>query len=131
MGMPEPPPSLKTLFVEASCTAGFIHNDPGGLARTLGLPILVIRLQLPTCQSKEKWETSKTSNRLILARAETCTRRGPQPCNILGPAALSFRNCDDIVRKNADRNSEAFAVSRGLANISIETLYDAKAHYSR
>ena len=131
MGMPEPPPGPKTPFVEACCKDGFLHDEIGGLASTLGLPILVIRLELPTCQSKEKWETSNTSNRLTFASTKTGTTHGPQPRNILGPAALSFRNCDDIVRKQADRNSEAFAVSRGLANISIETIYDAKAHYSR
>ncbi len=36
-----------------------------------------------------------------------------------------------FVRGKARRNTEAFASERGLANITIETLYDAKAHYSR
>jgi light-independent protochlorophyllide reductase subunit B len=36
-----------------------------------------------------------------------------------------------FVRGKARRNTEAYAADRGLSEISIETLYDAKAHYSR
>ena len=36
-----------------------------------------------------------------------------------------------FVRGKARRNTERFAKERGLTTISIETLYDAKAHYSR
>jgi len=36
-----------------------------------------------------------------------------------------------FVRGKARRNTEAYAQERGLKQISIETLYDAKAHYSR
>jgi len=36
-----------------------------------------------------------------------------------------------FVRGKARRNTERFAAERGLTLITIETLYDAKAHYSR
>ncbi len=36
-----------------------------------------------------------------------------------------------FVRGKARRNTERFAAERGLALITIETLYDAKAHFSR
>ncbi len=36
-----------------------------------------------------------------------------------------------FVRGKARRNTESFAADRGIAVITIETLYDAKAHYSR
>jgi light-independent protochlorophyllide reductase subunit B len=36
-----------------------------------------------------------------------------------------------FVRGKARRNTERFATERGLATITVETLYDAKAHYSR
>ncbi len=36
-----------------------------------------------------------------------------------------------FVRGKARRNTERFARDRGLATITLETLYDAKAHYSR
>jgi light-independent protochlorophyllide reductase subunit B len=36
-----------------------------------------------------------------------------------------------FVRGKARRNTERFAVERSLELITVETLYDAKAHYSR
>ncbi len=36
-----------------------------------------------------------------------------------------------FVRGKARRNTEAFATERGVAAITVETLYDAKAHYAR
>lgn len=36
-----------------------------------------------------------------------------------------------FVRGKARRNTESFAAERGLSTITIETLYDAKAHFSR
>jgi light-independent protochlorophyllide reductase subunit B len=36
-----------------------------------------------------------------------------------------------FVRGKARRNTETFARERGLSEISVETLYDAKVHYSR
>jgi light-independent protochlorophyllide reductase subunit B len=36
-----------------------------------------------------------------------------------------------FVRGKARRNTEKFAAERGIASISVETLYDAKAHFGR
>jgi light-independent protochlorophyllide reductase subunit B len=36
-----------------------------------------------------------------------------------------------FVRGKARRNTEAFATARGLTAITVETLYDAKAHFAR
>jgi light-independent protochlorophyllide reductase subunit B len=36
-----------------------------------------------------------------------------------------------FVRGKARRNTEAYAGEQGLSQITVETLYDAKAHYSR
>ncbi|MBV9880134.1 MAG: hypothetical protein JO180_06530, partial [Gemmatirosa sp.] len=36
-----------------------------------------------------------------------------------------------FVRGKARRNTERFAVERGLATITLDTLYDAKAHFAR
>jgi len=36
-----------------------------------------------------------------------------------------------FVRGKARRNTEAFAAERGVATITVETLYDAKAHHAR
>ncbi len=36
-----------------------------------------------------------------------------------------------FVRGKARRNTESFARERGIAAISVQTLYDAKAHHAR
>jgi light-independent protochlorophyllide reductase subunit B len=36
-----------------------------------------------------------------------------------------------FVRGKARRNTERFAAEHGVARITVETLYDAKAHFSR
>ena len=36
-----------------------------------------------------------------------------------------------FVRGKARRNTERYAVERSVALITVETLYDAKAHFSR
>jgi light-independent protochlorophyllide reductase subunit B len=36
-----------------------------------------------------------------------------------------------FVRGKARRNTERFALERGVAVITVETLYDAKAHFAR
>ncbi len=46
-------------------------------------------------------------------------------------AELELRKIPFFVRGKAKRNTEKYATEHGLTSISIETLYDAKAHYSR
>ena len=46
-------------------------------------------------------------------------------------AERELKSVPFFVRGKARRNAEQFAMDRGIAAITIETLYDAKAHYSR
>lgn len=46
-------------------------------------------------------------------------------------AERELRKIPFFVRGKARRNTEAFARERGLQSISVETLYDAKAHFAR
>jgi light-independent protochlorophyllide reductase subunit B len=46
-------------------------------------------------------------------------------------AENELRKIPFFVRGKARRNTERFATERGLATITLETLYDAKAHFSR
>jgi light-independent protochlorophyllide reductase subunit B len=92
------------MIVGASCTAELIQDDPGGLARAIGLPIPVMPLDLPSYQKKENWGASETFYQMVrtLAGAEPRDRpardAGGRPlCNILGPTALGFRHRDDVV----------------------------------
>jgi light-independent protochlorophyllide reductase subunit B len=49
----------------------------------------------------------------------------------LPEAEAELKKIPFFVRKKARRNTETYAANHGLNNISVETLYDAKAHYSR
>ncbi|MFN7000290.1 MAG: hypothetical protein ACK4ST_09705, partial [Elioraea tepidiphila] len=46
-------------------------------------------------------------------------------------AERELRKVPFFVRGKARRNTERYAAERGLAAITVETLYDAKAHYAR
>ncbi len=109
----------QVLLVGASCTAELIQDDPGGLARSLGLPIPVVALELPAYQRKENWGAAETFYQLVRALAGPsapppgATRplpKGRAPrCNLLGPTALGFRHRDDVGE-----------VAKLLAGIGIE-----------
>ncbi|MCW2307788.1 ferredoxin:protochlorophyllide reductase (ATP-dependent) subunit B [Rhodobium gokarnense] len=92
----------QAILVGASCTAELIQDDPGGLAKALGLDVPVVPLELPSYQRKENWGAAETFYRLVRGfaggREKPARQEGaPASCNILGPTALGFRNRDDIV----------------------------------
>ena len=97
----------QALLVGASCTAELIQDDPGGLARALGLPVPVIALELPAYQKKENWGAAETFYQVVRACAaphapapgtvRPARADGARPsCNMLGPTALGFRHRDDV-----------------------------------
>ncbi len=49
----------------------------------------------------------------------------------LADAERELKKIPFFVRGKAKRNTEAFAASKGVTAISIDTLYEAKAHYAR
>ena len=49
----------------------------------------------------------------------------------LHDAELELRKIPFFVRGKARRNTEKYAADRGVAEISLDTLYEAKAHYAR
>ncbi len=109
------------MLVGASCTAELIQDDPGGLARALGLPIPVVPLELPAYQRKENFGASETFLQLVRACAGATARAGGSTerpardpkaapsCNLLGPTALGFRHRDDVEE-----------ISRLLARLGVE-----------
>ena len=69
-------------------------------------------------------------------KAEPAPRPGPeaQPRDTavwLADAERELRKVPFFVRGKARRNTEAYAAERGVAEIGLETLYEAKAHYAR
>ena len=57
----------------------------------------------------------------------------PQPIVVgwADDAERELKKVPFFVRGKARRNTERFAAERGLATITVETLYDAKAHFAR
>jgi len=49
----------------------------------------------------------------------------------LADAERELKKIPFFVRGKARRNTETFASERGVAQISVDTLYEAKAHYAR
>jgi light-independent protochlorophyllide reductase subunit B len=49
----------------------------------------------------------------------------------LSDAERELKKIPFFVRGKARRNTESFAAQKGLNEISIDTLYEAKAHYAR
>ncbi len=97
----------EVMLVGSSCTAELIQDDPGGLAKALGLPIPVVALELPSYQKKENWGAAETFYQLVRAVAgpnapapgteRPARADGARPsCNLLGPTALGFRHRDDV-----------------------------------
>lgn len=89
------------MIVGSSCTAELLQDDPGGLSKTLGLPIPVIPLELPSYSKKENWGASETFYQIVRhlaplgSEVEKPEDANPS-CNILGPTALGFRHRDDV-----------------------------------
>ncbi|MBY0335818.1 MAG: ferredoxin:protochlorophyllide reductase (ATP-dependent) subunit B [Acetobacteraceae bacterium] len=74
-----------------------------------------------------------------VAEAPAAVAEAPAPVVALAPEATAWlpdaeaelKKIPFFVRGKARRNTERFAAERGIARISVETLYDAKAHYAR
>jgi light-independent protochlorophyllide reductase subunit B len=86
----------EALIVGASCTAELIQDDPGGLAETMGLPVPVVALELPSYQRKENFGTDETFFQLVRALARPCERTAEVTANLIGPTGLGFRHRDDV-----------------------------------
>ncbi|MFN3958842.1 MAG: ferredoxin:protochlorophyllide reductase (ATP-dependent) subunit B [Parvularculaceae bacterium] len=94
------------MLIGASCTAELLQDNPGALARTLGIPAPVITLDLPSYSKKENWGAAETFYQIVRSLTDTGAPKrsaasGKPCCNLLGPSALGFRHRDDMaeVRK--------------------------------
>ncbi|PKP85145.1 MAG: ferredoxin:protochlorophyllide reductase (ATP-dependent) subunit B [Alphaproteobacteria bacterium HGW-Alphaproteobacteria-2] len=65
------------------------------------------------------------------ARAEVAEAAPSGEVIWLEPAERELRKVPFFVRGKARRNTESFAAEKGLREITVDTLYEAKAHYAR
>ena len=97
----------QVMLVGESCTAELIQDQPGSLAKGMGIPIPIVSLELPAYSKKENWGASETLYHLVrtlllpVVPAPNTPRPKRDPhirpkANILGPTALGFRCRDDI-----------------------------------
>jgi light-independent protochlorophyllide reductase subunit B len=118
MGLEE---HLLTMFrddFEFHDQASASHLTHGGAAATAApAKVAVSRCQRSTCQRRS------------LIPPEPGSASAPHE---LGPdAQKELQKIPFFVRGKARRNTERYASERGVATITVETLYDAKAHYGR
>jgi light-independent protochlorophyllide reductase subunit B len=120
------------MLVGASCTAELLQDDPGGLCQTLGLPVPIVPLELPSYQRKENWGASETFYHLVRAalsgQAKTgraARASGVRPrCNLLGATALGFRHRDDV--KELTRLLDQLGVDVGVVAPWQATMADLR-----
>jgi len=96
----------EVLLIGESCTAELLQDQAGALAKSMGLPVPVVALELAAYSKKENWGAAETLYQLVramlapIAGAGTTklTRtEGQKPrVNLLGPTALGFRCRDDV-----------------------------------
>ena len=86
----------EAIIVGASCTAELIQDDPGGMAETMGLPVPVIALELPSYQRKENFGADETLFQIVRHLAKPVAKTDRITCNLIGATALGYRHRDDI-----------------------------------
>ena len=99
------------LLVGASCTAELIQDDPGGLAETIGLPVPVVPLELPSYQRKENFGADETFFQIVKTLSRPLEKTSEITCNLIGPTALGFRHRDDVLEMTKLLNSMGIKVN--------------------
>ncbi len=81
---------------------------------------------------RDDFEFSDAAGASHLAAHSSQPAPEPQICDLWSTEAEGeLRKIPFFVRPKARRNTEAYAAERGIAPITLATLYEAKAHYAR
>ena len=75
--------------------------------------------------------TALTATATVAEAAPVATAVAAAAARWADEAEQELRKIPFFVRGKARRNTERYALDRGLVTITVETLYDAKAHFSR
>jgi light-independent protochlorophyllide reductase subunit B len=107
---------------------GAAPSHLGGAARQAAAAPAAVQLAVPVVQA----EAPAAAPQIVLPAAPaTATRTDSGPAPWTADAEQELKKIPFFVRGKARRNTEAYAGQRGLSQITVETLYDAKAHFSR
>ena len=86
----------------------------------------------PTTAAAEPFTTTSKTDTLPTTAVESATTvASAQDVRWAADAEQELAKIPFFVRGKARRNTERFAHERGVPTITVETLYDAKAHFSR
>ena len=82
--------------------------------------------------AKEESSAKKEAVSQVEEKAPSASQAA-QPAQLVwgADAEAELRKIPFFVRGKAKRNTERFATEHGISKITVETLYDAKAHFSR
>jgi light-independent protochlorophyllide reductase subunit B len=110
------------------------HEDaaPSHLGRA-GTPLVAQPVQAPVAAHTHANPVQAAAAVEAAAALATAAQRSTAPTasTWAADAEVELKKIPFFVRGKARRNTERYALERGLATITVETLYDAKAHYSR
>ncbi|EEW26217.1 ferredoxin:protochlorophyllide reductase (ATP-dependent) subunit B [Rhodobacter ferrooxidans] len=123
MGLEE---HLLTMFredFEFHDDAGASHHGGAAMAR----PVAEIQPAAPAAAAEAGSMPAEAAPPVVAEAVH------PDPATIvwLSDAETELKKIPFFVRGKARRNTERFAAEKGLTRISIDTLYEAKAHYAR
>jgi light-independent protochlorophyllide reductase subunit B len=108
----------QALIVGASCTAELIQDDPGGLAETMGIPVPVVALELPSYQRKENFGTDETFYQLVRALAHPVEKDAggdgepDRPARAGLPPSRRYRGGKGPALRDGDRHQRGGALRR-------------------
>lgn len=95
-------------------------------------PSHIVRMATPQPQAAASAMSSEPQPATILdVNAESQPDVGPTTTVWNADAERELKKIPFFVRGKARRNTERFALERRLTEITVDTLYDAKAHFSR
>ena len=117
----------EAMIVGASCTAELIHDNPGGLAGTLGLSCPVIALDPPSYSRRENFGADETFLPLVRNLTKPLPKTEVLTCNLRGATALGFRHRDDAAEFAAITDLPAQPDETGLRlpwwSASVDSTY--------
>jgi light-independent protochlorophyllide reductase subunit B len=98
------------------------HDEAGASHHGGHAPKAVEREELSNASGGDISEPKKWAESVVAA---------PENIIWLSDAERELKKIPFFVRGKARRNTETFALQKGIHEISIDTLYEAKAHYAR
>jgi light-independent protochlorophyllide reductase subunit B len=119
-------------FHEGAAPSHLGRHSPTPAPASTSAPAAEISPQLhdaPRLMPMHQPQVHQPQTALQAGTTPTPVARGP--ASWIHEAELELKKIPFFVRGKARRNTERYALEKGLSTITVETLYDAKAHFGR